>query len=61
MSVSAVSSASLANNLLEIKKQTPPPAESTTSSAQLPTDTVSLSSAAVKVTGGDVDHDGDSH
>jgi len=27
----------------------------------LPTDTVSLSHAAQKTTGGDVDHDGDSH
>ena len=61
MSVSAVSSASLANNLLEIQKQTPAPVASSTSSAPLPTDTVSLSPAALKATGGDVDHDGDSH
>ncbi len=61
MSVSAVSSVSLANSPLEIQKQTPSPAASTTSSTQLPKDTVSLSPAAAKVTGSDVDHDGDSH
>ena len=61
MSVSAVSSASLVNSPLEIQKQIPSPAGSTTSSTQLPKETVSLSPAAAKATGGDVDHDGDSH
>jgi len=61
MSVSAISTTSLANNQLEIQKQIPAPIASSTSSAQLPVDTVSLSPAALKTTGSDVDHDGDSH
>lgn len=60
MSLSAVSSASLAYNQLEIQKQTSTPVASSTSSTQLPTDTVSLSPAS-KTTGGDVDHYGDGH
>jgi hypothetical protein len=60
MSVSAISSTAV-SNLLELQKQTQPPAPSHSSSA-LPTDTVTLSPAAQKaVGGGDVDHDGDSH
>jgi len=61
MSVSAVSSASLVNSPLEIQKQIPSPSASTASSTQLPKDTVSLSPAAAEATGGDVDHDSDSH
>jgi hypothetical protein len=60
MSVSAISSNSAANILQDIQKQTPPaPPHSSTS---LPSDTVALSPAAHKASGGgDVDHDGDSH
>jgi hypothetical protein len=61
MSMSAINSASPANSLLEVQKQAPAPVAATTSSAQLPTDTVSLSPTALKASGGDVDHDGDSH
>jgi len=61
MSVSAISSASLAATQLETQKPTPAPVASSPSPAQLPADTVSLSPAAIKATGGDVDHDGDSH
>ena len=61
MSLSAISPAALATNQLENLKQTPAPVAPSSSSTQLPTDTVSLSPAALKATGGDVDHDGDSH
>ncbi len=61
MSLSAISAATLATNQLEIQKQTPTPVASNRSSAPLPGDTVSLSPAALKATGGDADHDGDSH
>jgi hypothetical protein len=61
MSVSAISSASLPAIPAEIQKPTAAPVASSQSPAQLPTDTVSLSSAAMKATGGDADHDGDSH
>ena len=60
MNVSLVSSASSIASQAEIQKRTPAPAPSQSSS--LPSDTVTLSPAAQKVSGGgDVDHDGDSH
>jgi hypothetical protein len=62
MSVSAVSSATQAVALHELQKSAS--AQPTSKSAQpsRPTDTVSLSPAALKASpAGDVDHDGDSH
>jgi hypothetical protein len=71
MSLSAINSVAAALTQLEQQKATSaqsaektlvsqPSGQSTPSAHQLPQDTVSLSSTAQK-SGGDVDHDGDSH
>lgn len=56
MNVSAVSAAAAAYSAPVAQN---PPQKS--ASAPVPQDTVSLSSAAQKMSAGDVDHDGDSH
>jgi hypothetical protein len=62
MSLSITSSVTSATSPLSNQNVTPATDRTKTSSAPLPTDTVSLSPAAQKASqNGDVDHDGDSH
>lgn len=61
MSVSAITSTSAAA-IPDYEKATQAPTSAQSTSGAVPTDTVTLSSAAHKAApAGDVDHDGDSH
>ena len=62
MSLSAIGSIAPAVSLPQLQQATPAPTPAQPRQASLQPDTVSLSTAAQRPsTGGDLDHDGDSH